>query len=365
MSTQHEGLKRRGRIHYLWLTLGVITGLAVVAAGYRYLPHYDPVRIAAWEKVKPRIDQTDEETRSGAARSTEQINEFFAARKANARAFAAELLSLNGKWAFVKGYFQPGNHERYLEECFERNIFASDELKSLVESAVASYVSDIEGRENQLLVAIRADLEGSELAAPQYLPALGDEARFKAEYDAMLQKVLPVVSKDLGVTVTRELVSFVGSEIAAALVMEVGVSLATELGVSGGILGAGASSGMVTFGVGLVAGILVDMTLDWVIRQSGYDPEGEIAAKVTQSLDHIRWTILEGDRKTVGQYENARFYSTWSWSSADRESSWAQAQRIEAAGGLGLNHQLRHINDIRSRLRDQALKGLILEGGIQ
>jgi hypothetical protein len=365
MSTASTGPKRRGWFSSLLRTLGVICGLAAVAVGYQFLPHYDPVRLEAWTKVEPRITQTKEETKVQAHQSTAKIKEFFAERKLNARAFATELLSFSGKWAFVKGYFSQGSHEQYIEECFERNVFSSDELKSLIESAVSSYVSEIQGRENQLLVAIRADLEGSQLATPQYLPALGSEAQFRREYAAMLEKVLPVLSKEMGVKVTREIVSFVGSEIAATLLMEVGVSLATELGISGGILGAGATSGAFTFGVGLIAGILVDMALDWVIRQAGYDPEGEIAAKVRESLDQLERTILEGDKKTRERYDNANWNSTWSWSSADRESASAEAKALESGGGLGLKQQLHQINDIRSRLREEALKGLILTGGVQ
>ena len=365
MSTANVGPKRLGRFQFMCLTLGVISGLAAVAVGYQYLPHYDPVRLEAWYKVGPRLEETDKATRDEVNAATKQVKHFFAGRKQNARAFAAEVLSLSGKWAYVKGYFQEGNHEKYLEECFERNLFSSGELKALLESAVSRYVSEVEGRENRLLVAIRADLEGSELSSPKYLPALGSEAELRREYDAMLQKVMPILTRDLGISVTREVVSFVGSEIAATLVTEIGVSLATELGVSGGILGAGAYSGAFTFGVGLVAGILVDMTLDWVIRQAGYDPEGEIAAKVMESLGHLERLIFEGDKKTKERYSTARFYSTWSWSSADRAASWAEAQSIESGGGLGLTHQLYHINGIRSRLRHETIKGLILKGSAE
>jgi hypothetical protein len=365
MSTAITGPKHRGWFSSVLRTLGILCGLAALAIGYQFLPHHDPIRLAAWEKVQPHLQQTDEATKNEVNASTEQVKKFFAERKQNARAFAEEVLSLSGKWAYIKGYFSEGNHDRFIEECFAKHIFGSDELKSLVESAVSRYVSEIQGRENQLLVAIRADLEGSELAGPNYLPALDSEVEFRREYDAMLQRVLPIVSKDLGITVAREVVSFVGSEIAAALVLEIGASLAAELGVSGGILGAGAYSGAFTFGVGVVAGILVDMTLNWAIRQAGYDPEGEIAAKIQESLDRVERIILEGDKNTVEQYDNARFYSTWSWSSDDRNASWAQAQKIESAGGLGLAHQLNHINEVRSRLRDETLKGLILKGDAQ
>ncbi len=363
MNTQ-ENLKRRGRYRSLWISLGVITGLAVVAVGYQFLPHYDPVRLQAWNKVQPHIQQTDEATAKEVNTSTQQVKQFFAERKQLSRRFASDVLSLSGKWAYVKGYFSEGSHEKYIEECFERNIFSPGDLKALIESAVSRYVSEISGKENQLLVAIRADLAESELAGPEYLPALGSEADFRREYNAMLEKVIPVLTKDLGMTVSREVVSFVGGEIAAQLLVEIGVSLATELGISGGVLGAGAYSGAMTFGVGLVAGILVDMTIDWVIRQAGYDPEGEIAAKVNESLDRLERLILEGDKKTNEEYSAAK-WSTWSICPADREWAKGKVQKMESGGGLGLNHQLNHINKVRSRLRDEALKGLILKGDVQ
>ncbi len=355
---------RRGRFQSLFTTLGVISGLAVAGVGYNFLPHYDPVRLKAWDAVKPRIVQAREDTKEGVKAPAEQVKEFFAQRKEGARSFGADVLSLSGKWAYVKDFFDEGNHQRYLEECFERNIFGPGELKALIESAVSQYVSEIQGRENQLLVAIRADLEGSELAGPEYLPALRNEAEFRREYNAMLKEVIPILTKDMGMTVGREVVSFVGQEIAMMLLVEIGVSLATELGVSGGILGAGASSGVATFGVGLVAGILVDMALDFVIRQAGYDPEGEIAAKVIDSLDRLERLILEGDTKTKERYESAK-WKTWSFSSSDRESARAEIQSIESGGGLGLTYQLNRINEVRSRLREEALKALILKGGVQ
>ena len=177
MSTDNVSPKRQGRFQSLWLTLGVISGLAAVAVGYQFLPQDDPVRREAWNKVEPRLHETDEATRNEVNTSTEQVKQFFAERKQNARSFAADVLSLSGKWAYLKGYFQEGNHERYLEECFERNLFSSAELKALLESAVSRYVSEIQGRENRLLVAIRADLEGSELAAPPVPPRPGERSR--------------------------------------------------------------------------------------------------------------------------------------------------------------------------------------------
>ncbi len=361
----NERRERRKNLLVFFATLGVIFGLGWVSEVYQLFPHYDPVRYTAWTKVQPRLKRTGEETKKEAETSTEQVKTFFAERKQNARNFATEVLSWSGKWAYVTGYFYQGSHEQFLVESFQRNLFDSSELEALIEGVVSRYVSETQGRENQLLVAIRADLQGSELAGPDYLPALANELEFRRAYDAMLAEVYPVLMKDLGVTVTREIVSFVGSEIAAQVVIEIGVALAADLGISGGILGTGAYAGTMTFGVGLVAGILVDMTLDFVIRQAGYDPEGEIAAKVVATLDHLERVILEGDEKTREQYETAKWNSTWSFSSDSRQSASAVARSLESGRGLGLKHQLHHMNDVRSKLRDEAVKALILEGSVQ
>jgi hypothetical protein len=363
MSKSNDRHERQSRFRSLWLTLGILVGMVASGVGLRYLANYDPVRGEAWRKVTPRLEKVNEETKEESLRSAQQVSDFFAERRQRARAFAADILCLSGKWAFIKGYFDSTSHEQYLEECFQRNLFRSDELKTVIESAVARYVSELQGRENQLLVDIRADLQDGEMKAPERLPALNSETEFRRQYDAMLEKVLPIVSRDIGMTVTREVVSFVGSEIAAQIVMEHGVSLAARLGVSGGILGVGASSGIATFGVGLIAGLLVDMALDWVIRQAGYDPEGEIAAKVEQSLNQLESLILEGEKAAHKEYDDSRWNEWWSWSSADREAARGKAEAIEAGGSLGLKHQLQRLNELRSRLREAALRGLILEGG--
>lgn len=371
-----------------WAALGVLSGLALVAAGYHYYPRYDPVRLRAWQEVVPHVKQAEEETKKEAGASAEQVARFFAERRKGARPFAADVLSLGGKWEFVKGQFDPGGHERYLEECFQRHLFRPDELKAVIESAIARYVSEVQGRENQLLVDIRADLSDGELTGPAYVPALDSEAEFRRQYEAMLEEILPIVGQDVGATVTREMVSFVGSEIAAQIVAEIGTSLAVRLGISGGVLGAGAYSGTVTFGIGLVAGILVDMALDWIIRQAGYDPEGEIAARVEATLARLESLVLDGPtaadfadydpdarpladpkfrallvpRCEPGPEDETLGKLFLEFRAIQARTELARAAH-EAPGTLGLRNQLRRLDEGRSKLREAALRRLILEGG--
>lgn len=369
--------------------LGIITGLTISSAIY-YSTRYDPIRLAAWEKVAPRIDEAAQGSQGDVERAVAEVRAFFAERRTGARAFASDMLSLGGKWAYVKDYYEPGSHNRFIEESFVRNVLNPGDLKTVVDSSVSNCVSKLQGRENQLLVDIRADLSDGEMATPDRLPALHNEEAFRGQYEVMLEQVMPIVSRDIGMTVSREVVAFVGSEIAAQIVTEIASTLAVRLGISGGVLSTGAYSGAVTFGIGLVAGLLLDMALDWVIHEAGYDPEGEIAAKVVQTLDRLESTILSGpaaadfpdyprpdplteevwrvlypprgapepsEEQQQREHEIAKKYFE------DRDR-WILAKAAhEDPGSLGMQNQLNRLSLVRTRLREAALKRLILEGG--
>ena len=80
---------------------------------------------------------------------------------------------------------------------------------------------------------------------------------------------------------------------------EVLAQVAVRLGVSAGILGTGAASGWATFGIGLVAGLVVDQI---VSRLWDYfaDPELELAIELSRSLSQLRDLICHGDNQTIG-----------------------------------------------------------------
>ncbi len=68
-----------------------------------------------------------------------------------------------------------------------------------------------------------------------------------------------------------------------------------------------------------MAAILVDMALDWVIRQQGYDPEGQIADKVISTLNKIESHILDCKPGAKEDYENAKWNARWDIRSQRRE----------------------------------------------
>lgn len=107
------------------------------------------------------------------------------------------------------------------------------------------------------------------------------------------------------------------------------------------------------------------MALDWVIRQQGYDPEGEIAGKVIETLDKLESLILDGKPGAIQSYEDAKWNATWGLRPQRRELSRYIVNQFEKSGDLGLRHHLQRLNEVRARMRDEALKTLILKGAVE
>src|SRR5262249_45758547 len=119
------------------------------------------LRAGAWEKVAGRLREADRASRALAEQHLARVTEFFAGRRKAADAFAEDALSFKGKWALLKSklpYADKDGYERYLREAFERHLFTAGDLADCVRSAAAGYVTELEGVENRLLVAVRADL---------------------------------------------------------------------------------------------------------------------------------------------------------------------------------------------------------------
>jgi hypothetical protein len=251
-----------GRRTWLLLTLGVVAGMIFwkivdLITEPSFVP--DPARVRAWDKVAGHLRQAEDQDAQAAEQHLRRIDEFFAEKQTHARDFADDVLSLSGKWAFLRGklpWIGDGGetHQAYLRAAFERHLFSGTDLQNAVQAAISAYLSALEGQENALLVTIRADLSAEELPGLSELAALRSDEAFHAEYRQLLTEIIPIVSRDLKIAIGREVVVWVGSDIAAAITMRIGSAVAVRLGLSGGILSTGAASGTVTLGVGLAAG---------------------------------------------------------------------------------------------------------------
>jgi hypothetical protein len=371
VNTFHESRPRGWRVQLL-IAAATLAGMAACAA-FKYVqapsstqPVYAPARINAWEKITPRMRAANLAGQETANRHRESVRAFFVERKGRTREFGEAVLSLGGKWAFVKSKlpFTDGDgHRQYLRERFEQIVVSGPELHDLIQSVVAGYINELQGIENDLLVQIRADLSDSDLARFETGAMLRTDEAFRQEYAHSLEQVAAVVRRDVMIQVGRETVLWVGTDIATNITISLATALAERLGVSAGILGSGAASGAVTLGVGIAAGLVLDALLDWVLKAWGHDPAGDIAAKVDEALDMFQGLLLDGDPQAVRTYETLRRLQNHDPFPFVRAECRLAADRMETGGYLGLCRELKRLQEARSRLREEALRKLILEGG--
>ena len=325
----------------------------------------DPARLRAWEKITPRLRQAEESGAEFGKRQRQHVKDFFAEKNNHARDFGDEVTGWGGKWAYVKGVFTGDDgkaQQAHIKQSFERHIFTDRDIKELLKGVITAYLSELEGQENSLLVEIQADLGEQDMPALRDLLTQQGGAGFRTEFQNMVTQVAPVVGRDVKIGLGREAAVWIGSDIAAAIGIRIASAAAVRLGVSGGILGTGAASSVATFGVGLGVCFVVDAVVDKVMREAGYDPSGQIAKELTVALSRIENLLLEGDQEGKRVYHKLRRLQDHDRFEFVRAECKKSADRMDASGTLGLQHELDRLRQTRCRLREAALKKLILEG---
>jgi hypothetical protein len=393
LSVESASIARRAfarwRLDLAALTLGVVAGLAVmmlwrgretainsaptestaVATKESLTPEEPPIgsevfRRQAWDRIARHLPQADHASAGEIENALRPIDEFFDERKPGIREFAKATLSLRGKWAFIKSKLptrEAAEHLDYLDRKFSEHVFEPGELKKVIERAVQDYLKSLDAIENKLLVESRADIADLNTRAGEWLPFSAGDQMFAAEYRQMIEQIVADVSRETQLTAGRETVSLIGGEVAAAIAVRVAVAVATKLGIDAGILGTGAASSWATLGVGLAAAIVVDLTVDWMMKVAGHDPVTTVASKVETTLGYVRTLIIDGDPEAFDDYHKLERL-TESDPDEHVRAKCAEAVRvIDQSGRLGLRHELWRVHHERARLREAALRRMVLD----
>jgi len=131
-------------------------------------------------KVQPRLQVCDEACAAGIDDGLQLLTRFMSERKSGSRPFAEAMLTLKGKWVFVRStlpWWLGGDEDayrQYVQEQFAKNIFSSEEMKTTIEKAVVTYLSTVQAAENELLVKARADL--ADIPLPVFPDVKDDQA---------------------------------------------------------------------------------------------------------------------------------------------------------------------------------------------
>jgi len=235
-----------------------------------------PARPTA-EEIRRRIDPLLSEARVEAkaitARNAHAINALIQGHSAGVQNFAEDVVSLSGKWAYIKSKL-PGTptdgHEKFIREKFAKHIFSEVALKEAVSQAVSRQIKELQSLENELAIKMR-----SELAA--LTPDSGDAAVQPPDFEAALKEICNAASWDA----CKGIGNVVTSEIAA----QITVQILTRMAASSGILAIGGASSTWSLGVGFVVAILVDYA--WGLIDN---PAADIAKAVSKSLGELART---------------------------------------------------------------------------
>jgi len=288
-------------------------------------------RDALRAKAKEILADSRSQANAALANRLRDVRAVFERARGGADALAEDALSWSGKLALIKGKLGIGEddaHAAFLAETFSKRIFTSDDLKTALEAAVKGYLSDLDAIENQMLVRLRADLADSELGRGGKIPSLASDTAFQEEYLRLAGGITQTLERDAGMEVGRQVAGFVVMDVSTPIVIRIVEFVAAELGVEAGILGAGAASGTVTFGVGLIVGIVADQIISWVLKEAGYDPAAEIAGKIRGTLDRVEALLIDGTPEKDG-----------------------------------LCRELERIGEARSKCQDTVIDKLLSEGG--
>jgi len=257
-----------------------------------------PKPLTAQEIVAQDLNWANQQSGSGLNSGLMPVRELFAQGRLGARAFVDDALGWDSKWNLIKDYVSDGNeHAEFLQEQFSQRIFSDEQLESAVESAVGAYLKHLEDVDSQLLVRLQADL--SSVPSEQFSPGIDREA-IRQVVEAALRQARTAATSDFEGMIEREIVSMVAGEVLS--------QAAAQLATSTGILSAGAASGTVTFGAGLVVGVIADWAVSWAYDRL-YDPAGELTKQVNEQLDQLEQMILMGDDEQPGLEKRLQDYS--------------------------------------------------------
>jgi len=255
-----------------------------------------PEAKAAWEKIQPHLKAAEEEVDTALSKACDRIYTFFDDRRMRCRAFAEHVLGLRGKWEYLKSIFTPEDgHRHFLHEAFEEKVFSHRELADCLKSVLEEYLEALKGIDNRLLIAIRADLEDSPLPGLHDASWLKANDTFLQHFSVALNSVRKATSLDLQVQAGSFAVSGISADVAAQLLTPIFLSVAGRLGVSASITGNGLVVGAASLGLGIVAGLVIDMFLDYLLQVIGYDPVTDIEDDMDLYLDLFRGVLVFGD----------------------------------------------------------------------
>lgn len=320
------------------------------------------VRSRVWSKTEPLLAQADRQAVLALDKHLASIHTFLQEHKAGSKAFAEQLLSLQGKWELVRaGIGNESDYADFLQKAFAEHLFPMEELEKVVDAAIRGYLAELESIDEDLLVRLRADLADDELPR-LVIPVLRSDRALRNHYRELSQRVAQDLRTDLAFVAVRELFLWQASNVATDLTMQAGAAIAARMGISSTLLAGGAASTWQTLGVGLIVGFVLDAVVNQIVKAAGYDAEEKIAGRVEETLNVLGRTITDGDPQARATLEKLKTMQQNDPEPEVRTTCVEAIRSMEAGTQLyGLRRELAKIGAARVSLRKETLRRLIHE----
>lgn len=271
---------------HVFVLLGVITALLL---GMFIRNWVNSSRIPP--QVQIHLDVAEQKSIDAATKAEEELHQFFDAAKQNSRRFAEHVLGWGSKWRTgvdILPFTRDDRLKEYITKCFHEDIFSPNDLENALQDILALYLKEVESIENEMLVNIQQDIPDLPSNSIMRTTPPGS---LSSVFQTLLVQTANSAHSDLARCIGRETVSLIAGEILG--------ELAVQMATSAGILTAGGSTAAMTFGISVIAAIIVDQVISWIWDWYA-DPKGEVAEAICAQIDNMERLIIQGDGKTPG-----------------------------------------------------------------
>ncbi len=286
-----------------------LAGGGILAARQWVYPYFGKKN--HWEIASKHLETSRSENADAIDPRLKDLHQFFREARKGVPEFADEMLSWGAKWklitdkvSFWRDADQRDEHRQFVETAFAKHVFSPDALAKTIHQVVEDFVQrDGEAINNRLLTRIREDIPISEV------PGVPDPSRFdqsvKLSFDKHFQTITAAEYGDLAVGAGQFATSSVAGAVAGQVLLRVATSIATKMGLSAGLIGAGAAGAAFSFGITLVAAIVLDLLIGWAVNYFA-DPKGKLTESIRSELSSLEGRVIYGDPRWVMKAKVAR-----------------------------------------------------------
>jgi len=292
-STRNNSTGLPSWLYWVLLTAGVLTGVLVSNWAFGQSPPNSQHQASLQDEIIRKYEQQARKRCQTALRQQlAAIPEFFENAKQGCPDFADYALG----WGSTRRYLQDlipfgdcEKHKRFLKEKFAECIFKEEDVERVVEQVVKGYLQEVQQIENQMLLELRADLEGFD---PSW--AKLDVKELQKEYNKHLEKVCKQATTKLLYHNAQMVASVVAGEFLTHHILQI---ILRRLGIRAGAV----VSGTFTFFIGAIIGFIIDQILDSI-----FDHKGTLVKELRGKLDELKMKIFEKVKHELEKFTEER-----------------------------------------------------------